>query len=173
MSRSGYVDNLDTLDLGRWRGQVASAMRGRRGQELLRDLLAALDAMPSKRLIAHELIADGEVCALGAVGVRRGIDMTNIDPDEPCDVAAAFNVAEQLAREIVYINDEAGSGQLIDGKWQPETPERRWERVREWVAKKLAGPQREDYSTDEWWQKAVTKWKAKQLRLQLGKRGGQ
>src|SRR5688572_27648264 len=114
MSRSGYVDSLDTLDLGRWRGQVASAMRGKRGQALLQDLLAALDAMPVKRLIAHELIADGEVCALGAVGVRRGMDMNDIDPDEPCDVAAAFNVAEQLAREIVYINDEAGSGQLVD-----------------------------------------------------------
>jgi hypothetical protein len=108
--------------------------------------------MPQKCLIAHELIAEGAVCALGAVGVHRGIDMTNIDPDEPEEVAAAFNVAEQLAREIVYINDDCGS--------HKETPEKRWTRVRAWVEKQLAPPDRKDYASDEWHQKAVAKWQA-------------
>lgn len=55
MSRSDYSEDLDMWDLIRWRGQVASAIRGKRGQKLLRDLAAALDAMPVKALIADEL----------------------------------------------------------------------------------------------------------------------
>ncbi len=63
MSRSGYSDDLDSWALIRWRGQVASAIRGRRGQAVLRDLLAALDAMPEKALVASELeTPQGEVC---------------------------------------------------------------------------------------------------------------
>jgi hypothetical protein len=129
MSRSQYHDDLDPLDLGRWRGRVASAMRGKRGQQLLRDLLAALDAMPEKRLIQHELQQDGDVCALGACGVHRGMDMSSLDPDEPEDVAAAFDIAEPMAREIVYMNDEYGA--------YKETPEHRWTRMRAWVAKQI------------------------------------
>jgi hypothetical protein len=125
MSRAGYSDDLDQWDLIRWRGQVASAIRGKRGQAFLRDLVAALDALPSKRLIAHELKAeDGEVCALGALGLVRNIDMERLDPDEPDDVAAAFGIAQQLAREVVYMNDEYG----------PETPEQKFTRMRDWVA---------------------------------------
>jgi hypothetical protein len=144
MSRSQYHDDLDPLDLGRWRGQVASAIRGKRGQRLLRDLLAALDAMPDKSLIVAELETDGEVCALGALGRARGMDMSELDPDEPEDVAAAFDIAEQLAREIVWVNDECGGGKIVAGKWQPETHEERWTRVRAWVAKQIrAQPQSE------------------------------
>lgn len=136
MSRSGYIDDGDDSDypLALWRGVVASSIRGKRGQRLLRDLLVALDAMPEKRLIANELVNDGEVCALGALGVRRGIDMTKLDPEEPDEVAAAFDIAPCLAQEIVYEND--------DGFWSPnfreaETPEHRWARMRKWVNKRL------------------------------------
>lgn len=138
MSRSGYHDDLDPLDLGRWRGQVASAMRGKRGQTLMRDLLAALDALPDKRLIAHELVEeDGEVCALGACGKYRGINMADLDPDEPEAVAAAFGIAEQLAREVVFENDDGGFGTYVGNKYEPETPEKRWARMRAWVAKQI------------------------------------
>jgi hypothetical protein len=129
MSRSGYSDDLDTLDMGRWRGRVASAMRGKRGQQFLRDLLAALDAMPEKCLIAHELVADGEVCAIGSLGVKRGIDMSKLDPEEPDDVAAAFGIATPMAKEIVYMNDE-------EGRWD-ESPQDRWKRMRDWVSRQI------------------------------------
>lgn len=141
MSRADYSDDLDTLDLGRWRGQVASAIRGQRGQRLLRDMLAAMDAMPERRLIAAELEADGEVCALGAVGRYRHVDMTDLDPGESDDVAAAFDIAEQLAREVVHLNDDCGGGRIVAGEWQPETPEQRWVRMRKWVVEQIRAEQ--------------------------------
>jgi hypothetical protein len=131
MSRSGYHDDHDDYwALIRWRGAVKSAMRGKRGQALLRDLLAALDAMPEKRLIAHELVtADGEHCALGVLGAARGFDLTKIDPDDAEQVAKAFDISPALAREIVYMNDE----------WVTRgTPEERWARMRMWIAAALA-----------------------------------
>lgn len=167
MSRSGYHDDMDdVLALGRWRAQVRSATRGKRGQKLLRDMLSALDAMPEKRLVADEIevsseadrrnaqawvklfgdpasaqryydtivarrpaeYREGDVCALGALGRARGLNMIDLDPEQPEAVAAAFDIAEPLAREIVYMNDEAG---------YRETPEQRWARMRAWVAAQI------------------------------------
>jgi hypothetical protein len=117
---------LDEWALIRWRGQVASAIRGARGQKLLRDLLAALEAMPDKSLTVQELeTPEGEVCALGALGKARAINMQDIDPEDHESVAAAFDIAHQLAQEIVYENDEGGG--------YGETPEHRWKRMRTWV----------------------------------------
>ena len=125
MSRSGYSFDCDGYDLVMYRGQVASAIRGRRGQRLLVDLVKALDALPEKRLITEELESEGEVCALGAVGRLRGVDMSRLDPEDPDAVAGAFDIATQLACEVTYINDEEG--------FRGETPEERFKRVRAWA----------------------------------------
>ena len=128
MSRSGYIDDIDNWELIKWRGQVASAIRGKRGQALLMELAAAMDAMPKKELIANELETEsGEHCALGVVGAARGIEMQDIDPDDPKGVADKFNIAHQLAAEIAYINDDSFR----------ETPDHRWSRVREWVREQI------------------------------------
>lgn len=130
MSRSGYVYDMEQWDLIRWRGAVASATRGERGQRLLKDMAAALDAMPEKELISGELVEDGKVCALGALGQARGLDMSRIDPSEPGEVAASFGIARALACEIVYMNDK--------GEWRGrETPAERWRRVRAWVESQI------------------------------------
>lgn len=128
MSRSGYSeDNDGDWGVNLWAGAVASAIRGRRGQAFLRDLLAALDAMPVKRLIAEELVtASGEVCAIGSLGVRRGVDLSNTDPEDAESVGALFDISATLARQVVYENDEAGS--------HKQTREQRWARMRAWVA---------------------------------------
>lgn len=138
MSRSGYSD--DGENLGLWRGTVRSAIRGKRGQKFFRELAEAMDAMPEKALIAHELVADGEHCALGVLGAKRGLDMTKLDPEDSYAVSETFNIADALAREVVYINDEYEDGHhYVDGKWvyTPETPEIRWKRVRKWVAEQI------------------------------------
>lgn len=130
MSRSGYVDDLDNWDLIKWRGQVASAIRGKRGQALLRDLVTALDAMPEKTLVAEALeTEDGDVCALGAAGKVRGLQLSELDPEDYGSVASAFDIAPQLAQEIAFQNDDGGP-------WK-ETPEQRWQRMRDWAVKHL------------------------------------
>lgn len=132
MSRSGYMDDWDGDD---WQaalclGRVARAMKGKRGQAFLKEMLAALDAMPEKQLITNELeTTEGAVCAIGSVGKARGVDMTKLDPEDPDGVAAAFGIAPSMAREIVYMNDEGGDYE--------ETPEARFIRLRSWVARQI------------------------------------
>lgn len=137
MSRAGYSEDCDGWELAMYRGQVASAIRGKRGQKFFRDLASALDAMPVKELIAEELEKDGAVCALGALGKARGIDMSAIDPEDAETVSEKFDIAEQLVREVVWENDD-------DSYWNYElrrnetiTPALRWERMRKWVATNL------------------------------------
>lgn len=135
MSRHGYSDDCDDdLALGRWRGRVASAIRGKRGQAFLREMRDALDALPEKRLIVNELVtADGEVCAIGAVALARKCDVSNLDPEEADKVAETFGIAEVLVREIVYANDEFGYYRESDA----DTPAKRWQYMRNWVEKRI------------------------------------
>jgi hypothetical protein len=160
MSRSGYCDDYgddDPLALGRYRAQVNSAIRGKRGQALLRELLASLDAMPVKELVAGELEADGQFCALGVVGQARGLNLANIDTYDVESLGFKFNIADQLAREIMWVNDD----HVSENKWveveicgpiprwdfyghrrQVCVPNEnagfeRWQTVREWVAKHI------------------------------------
>ncbi|GHH09211.1 hypothetical protein GCM10008023_05570 [Sphingomonas glacialis] len=130
MGRSGYTEDgdFDNWSHIRWRGQVASAMKGKRGQEFLRELIGALDALPEKRLIAHDLSTGGNVCAIGSVGIQRGVDMSKLDPEDPWAIAEAFGIAQQMVREIEYMNDEGA---------YDETPEQRWRRMHRWASAHL------------------------------------
>lgn len=128
MSRSGYSDDCDGWALIRWRGAVASAIRGKRGQSFLQEMLTALDALPAKRLVTEDLVTqDGEVCAIGSVMVRRGIDATKIDPYDREKVAHVMGISDALGAEIMYINDDCFA----------KTPEERFNIVRGWVASHL------------------------------------
>jgi len=126
MSRSGYSEDCDDQwALIRWRGAVKSALRGKKGQAFLREALAALDALPEKKLVENELEVSGSYCTLGAVGKARGIEMANIDPYDEDMVAGFFGLPRALACEIMFENDEAGP-------WN-ETPETRFHRMRRWI----------------------------------------
>lgn len=131
MSRSGYTDDMDdVLSYGRWRGQVASAIRGKRGQAILKELLCALDEMPDKKLYAGNFKTEsGEFCTLGVLGHKKGINLTHLgDEDYGCDqieVGRRFNIAYQLASEIMFMNDEGGR--------YNSTPEQRWQDMRRWI----------------------------------------
>lgn len=130
MSRSGYVDDCD--ETWQWAftiGRVKKATKGKRGQKMLKDLLVALDEMPVKRLIAHELEDEcGQHCTLGVLGARRGLNMKDIDPEDSELVGATFDIAPSLASEIVFRNDEA---------FDCSSPEVRWEKMRAWVEKQI------------------------------------
>jgi len=127
--RSNYSDECD--DNWRyimWRGRVASSTKGKRGQKMLKDLLAALDEMPVKRLIANELKNEEGFCTLGVLGNKRAIELDALDPTDSESVAACFDIAEPLAREIVYMNDEFCSD---------SSPEKRWETMHTWVKNQI------------------------------------
>jgi hypothetical protein len=125
MGRCGYSDDYDNWAMICWRGAVASAIRGKRGQAFLREMLAALDAMPERLLIKGELEESGQVCALASVGMARGVDMSQVDPYDRETVAGTFGISDALAAEIMYENDEMSG--------YKETPEQRFVRVRRWV----------------------------------------
>ena len=135
MSRSGYSDDCENVEL--WRTTVRNAINGKRGQAFLRDLIASLDAMPTKELIVEELVTpDGQCCALGAVALKRGIDVSRVDPEDRERVAQVFDIAPCMAAEIAYENDEC--------TFYAETPEKRWRRMRGWAEAHL---KRGDFET--------------------------
>lgn len=145
MSRAGYTDDIgDQWQYIMWRGAVASSIRGKRGQAFLRELIAALDALPEKKLIANRLQRDNCYCALGAIARCRGLDVRALDAPYDCALedldaidhkqfAEVFGVASALLREIQYENDE---------HWLPETDEQRWQRMRDWAIANLRETQR-------------------------------
>lgn len=151
MTRHGYTDECDDpLAAGRWQAALNRAIRGRRGQAMLRELAAALDAMPVRELYAGAFQAPtGECCALGVLGAARGIDTSDLGTaDEGVEfdvVAARFGIAEALAREVMFRNDGivddsrlveveiCGPMRGYNFQWQQRRPwpehHRRWVRV--------------------------------------------
>ncbi len=100
MSRHGYSDDFESNQLAMWRGVIASATRGKRGQAFFRALIEALDAMPEKRLVEGELQTDeGAVCALGCLGKARGVDIGSVDTTDWDALGELFNIAPQLAQD--------------------------------------------------------------------------
>ncbi len=140
MSRSGYseveFDSLESiLSYGRQVAATNSAIKGKRGQAFLKELLAALDALPEKRLIPKELKNEsGMVCALGSVAEARGIETKGIDVYNVGLLSKMFNISPTLVREIEFLNDKNGYG--------PTPDQVRFENVRAWVASQIIN---EDY----------------------------
>jgi hypothetical protein len=120
-----------------------NALRGKRGQAVLKELEAALLAMPVKRLIHGFLAHEGEVCALGALAAKRKVDgglawKDAVDELPSCDGSVSdtidfaesrLKIKQTLAIAISYQNDEGV-------EWRA-TPEERWEKVLQWVREQI------------------------------------
>ena len=142
MSRSGYDEDYESDNNWgwiQWAGRVASSIRGKRGQAMLRALRDALDAMEVKALVKDSLVTrDGDCCAIGAllkqreppymVAIFECQDGGEEDELEEFNeiIAEDLDVAAPLVQEIVYQNDERCS---------LSTPEERWTKMRAWVEK--------------------------------------
>ena len=137
MSRSGYSYDYEGLEL--YRAAVEKAIKGKRGQTALRDLLQALDQMPEKKLIRNSFSCEDGVCSLGALAKLREADTTDLEAVkgmwgeyEKVDqqrVGKLLNIAPSMAAEIMFMNDE--------GAVNLETDEERWTRMRWWVVSML------------------------------------
>ena len=131
---SRYSD-CDDYDLEPWmEGQAAgalqSAIRGRRGQRLLRDLIAGLDALPVPELAAGALEdpETGCACALGVVRRQRGSEAVplHFDPTDQGavfdwrDLAEPFDISQALANEVIAQNE------FISERNDEQSRRRRW-----------------------------------------------
>ena len=112
MSRSGYSDDCDNLEL--WHAAVNRAMKDKRGQKALQEIVEALDKMPEKKLIQGSFTVGG-FCTLGALAQYRNIDVSDFNPEEndgevwPVNrktVSARLDIAPSMVAEIMFMNDE-------------------------------------------------------------------
>ena len=144
MSRAGFGDGDDSdYPYELWEKTCELALNGKRGQKFLRELVAALDALPEKKLIAGQLKDEtGAVCALGAVCVRKHLYTPALEPREDEEylhwppLAGALKISETLVRLVEHENDE--SDEWRDHKL---TPEERWQHVRQWAKDMIKEPQ--------------------------------
>jgi hypothetical protein len=124
-----------------WHANLRRAMQSKRGQAFMQELLEALDALPQKRLIQGAMEQSGEVCALGAVGLKRGMELDGLDSRDHDEIADAFGISSMLAQEIAYWNDQGMEACLLGltdgGGWTENSPEDRFTFVRAWVVARL------------------------------------
>ena len=156
MSRISYSDEEDfNGQFALWQANCARSLRGRAGQRELRALEAALLALPSKRLTAGEVESEnGDVCALGAYGKHKGLDLSQFENDYDSDeIGIAGGMPRLVAWKVVELNDilldtvwERHYGPLRRGEASYQggvafvrdmTPEERYERVLAWVREQL------------------------------------
>ena len=149
MTRHGYVDLADLdhecededctgacLEI-----DMQERLRSPEGQAMLRELLSALDAMPTRELYA-ELVQreDGSMCALGALAAKKGADLSwlrdedgqefeEITEEDTEMLAEQLGIPDDLACEVTYQNDDGGA--------PDETPAKRWERMRRWCVRNI------------------------------------
>lgn len=134
-----------------WEQALYRAVNGRRGQQVLRDLERALLDLPEKQLIDGSLSDGKGVCAVGAYVAQKRVEageerdevlrLLNLmapsseawGPDDweaeqaTIDEGQAAGMQLTLAVTIASLNDE----------YYPVTPEQRYERVLEWVQKRI------------------------------------
>ena len=145
-----------------WQANCRRSLRSRAGQRELRELEAALLALPEKRLI-HGALQDGTggMCAIAAYGQRKGVDLSTFDPEyDSDDVGIAGGMPKLVAWKVVERNDVLLDDYYVtaEGPTKPEpgwyrehyenrgvhqrmtyTPEERYQKVLAWVREQIVG----------------------------------
>jgi hypothetical protein len=138
MSRSGYSEDYDYDSGGAppefyWQA-LDNAMRGKRGQALLRDIAAGMDAMEHKVLVKGFLRDGGAFCMVGVATNVRNVNLEDIPDGELFEQDAGYwitklarrlNVAQCVIASLIWQNDEFGAPN--------ESPAGRWRRIRSWI----------------------------------------
>ena len=131
-SRISYdydYDKYSDLDAGRWERNVRAVFEGKRGQKLLRELEAALLDLPEPRL-SQGLVLDlaggahgVQACALGAIALRRGVEVPDWLNSEGADAIAewaqfSLGLTFTAAWRLMELNDEEFSGIDDEGRYE-------------------------------------------------------
>lgn len=150
-NRIGYSDDEDFPgQFGMWQANCQRSLHGRDGQKSLRELEAALIALPNKRLIARELFDGSDCCAVGALVRAKRITPKN-DPERDMDmVGTECGMPRLVAWKVVELNDMDFSrrwapetAEYGGGNWVSYTPEERYAAMLSWVRSQLAAPQKD------------------------------
>lgn len=131
-----------------WWANTERALKGKRGQAFLKEMEEALLALPKKRLIEGAVCFEGDVCANGALALKRRMAngekledaMKWLEENAPDEDTYAdetgffmekhFGILERLAIHAAYVNDEYSQA--------TQTPEARYEKVLGWVREQRA-----------------------------------
>jgi hypothetical protein len=92
-----------------WDANMERIYCGKRGQKVLRELIAALLALPERRLVADVIQKPetGEVCAIGALAKYRGIDPGEFEDsdDGTIELGEKLGLGFMLSWQIGAEND--------------------------------------------------------------------
>jgi hypothetical protein len=135
-----------------FQANCARSLCGKAGQAALRELEAALLALPTKRLIAGKLAEQGDVCAIGALALYKGdteAALEQHDEEYMEDVGEAYGLPRLVAWKVVEANDVDNEDYSIRAPGPSEyqwphytpgyqlriktTPEERYDAVLKWV----------------------------------------
>jgi hypothetical protein len=103
-----------------WENSLGRAMSSARGQQALRDLEAALLALPEKKLISGALAMGGQVCAIGAYALHKGVAagrsreevMAELERRIPVGCLNCWHSAEQHDENGCQGHQRASDGEL-------------------------------------------------------------
>lgn len=161
MSRIDYYDGDDALQMGRWIARAKMAIGGKRGQAVLRELEAALLAMPEKILISGAFCKEGDVCVLGALAIDRAVKagksreeaLRDLEKEASCQSFRYDDDGKQVPERVPLEGLDAleyGEKELKltetltwelmeknDEMCFDVTPQRRYEKVLEWVRENI------------------------------------
>jgi hypothetical protein len=131
MSRIGYSEDEDYPgQFSLYQANCKRSIRGKMGQEELKELRAALLSLPDERLIRGSLQdEEGGVCAIGAYAKHKGLDLSKFDAKEATDeVGMAAGMPSLVAWKVVEVNDLELCGM---------TPEKRYRAMLSWVESQI------------------------------------
>ena len=133
-----------------WEANCQRSIKGRVGQRELRELEAALLALPEKRLIRGLLTDDaGGVCSIACYAQHKGLDLSKVDrEDESDEVGIRAGMPRLVAWQVVAMNDlhldtvwEVAHGPVERGHGtylvREMTPEERYTKMLAWVRAQL------------------------------------
>ena len=138
MSRFHECDDFESNYVYLWESRVERIIKGKRGQQKLREFIEALLALPKLRLIASAIAKpNGEVCAIGAVAKHRGIDLNRDTVKDVYDPGRRAWVEQEVGGgwegsdvETASLGEELGFTRTlaweIGFKNDVELPDQRW-----------------------------------------------
>ena len=123
-----------------WQANCRRSRQGKRGQAALRELEAALVAMPVKRIHQDVFVEpSGETCAIGSLMLHRKIaegmpreqavaECARLDPMDTEEYGVSLGLPRLVSWSVAVENDD---------EYENKTPEERYRHMLAWIRKSL------------------------------------